>query len=264
MRNNSIVPGGLRAVLLFCVLSGCASTGDYADTRDPFEGLNRSIYAFNEKLDDVLIAPLARGYKKVTPAPVDKGVTNFFNNLFDVTSAVNNLLQFKLQRAANDVGRLMVNTTLGIGGLFDVASNMNMQRYGEDFGQTLGVWGVGPGPYIVLPILGPSSGRGVVGKVGDWFTNPVTYIESERWRYGLIALEKLDTRADLLGASRVVEEAALDPYEFTKDVYFQKRQFDVYDGNPPLETEEDEFFDDEFEDDEFEEDEFQNNKNQPQ
>lgn len=242
MRKNRIVLGCLQPLLLISVLCGCATTGEYADPRDPLERYNRSMHAFNEKVDDVLVKPLARGYKKVTPAPVDKGITNFFNNLADVGSTINNLLQFKLQRAANDVGRLMVNTTLGIGGLFDVASNMNMQKYGEDFGQTLGVWGSGPGPYIVLPLLGPSSGRDFFGRVVDYFTNPVTYVKSDEWRYGLTALDVLDTRADLLGASRVLEEAALDPYEFIKDSFLQKRQYDIHDGNPPTEPEDDEFY----------------------
>lgn len=242
MKNSRIVPVGLQLILLISVLSGCATTGEYADPRDPLETYNRSMHTFNEKVDDIVIKPLAKGYKKVTPAPVDKGVTNFFDNLADVGSAINNLLQFKLQHAANDVGRVMVNSTLGLGGLFDVASNMNLQKYGEDFGQTLGVWGSGPGPYIVLPLLGPSSGRDFAGQVVDWFTNPVSYLNSDGWRYGLTALDKLDTRADLLGASRVMEEAALDPYEFTKDLYLQKRRYDIHDGNPPPDPEDDDEF----------------------
>jgi len=230
----------IRSLLLalsVTVLAGCASTGEYSDPSDPAEGFNRAMYSFNDGLDTVLMKPLAQGYKAITPAPVDKGISNFFGNLADVGSAINNLLQFKLERAASDVGRILVNSTIGLLGFIDVASNMNMQKYGEDFGQTLGVWGSGPGPYIVLPILGPSSGRDTVGVVVDWYTDPVRYVKDNSWRNSLIGLRAIDTRADLLGASRILEEAALDPYEFSRDAYLQKRRNDVYDGNPPPESE---------------------------
>lgn len=222
---------------MFLVLTGCATTEDYRDPRDPIEGFNRAMYDFNDALDRAIIKPLAEGYKAVVPAPVDKGISNFFSNLADVGSAINNLLQFKLQHAVSDVGRVLVNTTIGILGFMDVASNMNMEKRGEDFGQTLGAWGVGPGPYIVLPVLGPTSGRGIFGMVVDWYTDPVRYVKPNHWRNSLIVLRGIDKRADLLGASRVLEEAALDPYEFSRDAYLQKRRNDVYDGNPPPEPE---------------------------
>lgn len=222
---------------LFFVLSGCATTSDYQDPRDPIEGFNRAMYSFNDALDKALIKPLAQGYKAITPAPVNRGISNFFGNLADVGSAINNLLQFKLKHAASDVGRVLVNTTIGLLGFIDVASNMNLQKYDEDFGQTLGTWGVGAGPYIVLPLLGPSSGRGVFGVVVDWYTDPVSYVKPNHWRNSLAALRAIDARADLLGASRVMEEAALDPYEFRRDAYLQKRQNDVYDGAPPPDPE---------------------------
>ncbi len=225
----------LLVALLVSILAGCASTGEYADSRDPAEGFNRAMYSFNDGLDKALIKPLAQGYKAITPAPVDKGISNFFGNLADVGSAVNNLLQFKLERAASDVGRVLVNSTIGLLGFIDVASNMNMQKYGEDFGQTLGTWGAGPGPYIVLPVLGSSSGRDTVGLVVDWYTDPIRYIDDTSWRNSLIGLRAIDTRADLLGASRILEEAALDPYEFSRDAYLQKRRNDIFDGNPPPE-----------------------------
>ncbi|WP_428604337.1 MlaA family lipoprotein [Sedimenticola sp.] len=221
--------------LMAAVLSGCATTGDYQDPRDPIEGFNRAMYSFNEGLDDILMKPLAKGYKAITPAPVDTGISNFFGNLADVGSAINNLLQFKLERAATDVGRVLVNSTIGLLGFIDVASNMNMQKYGEDFGQTMGAWGMDPGPYIVLPFFGPSSGRDTVGLVVDWYTDPVRYVKPNHWRNSLIGLRAIDTRADLLSASRVLEEAALDPYEFQRDAYLQKRRNDVYDGAPPPE-----------------------------
>lgn len=213
-------------------LSGCA-TGPNADPRDPLEEYNRAAYSFNELLDRALLEPLGRGYNYITPAPVNKGITNFFNNLRDVRSAINNLLQFKVGRAFTDVSRVAVNSTIGILGLMDVASNMNLPSYKEDFGQTLGVWGMGSGPYIVLPLFGPSTGRDGVGQVVDWFTDPVYYVEDDTVRWSLRGLNLVDTRADLLNASRVVEQAALDPYAFIRDAYLQRRENLVYDGNPP-------------------------------
>ena len=229
--------GVLLMSTMLVILTGCATTSDYRDPRDPIEGFNRAMYEFNDALDRAVVKPLAKGYKAIMPAPVDKGITNFFSNLADVGSAINNLLQFKLKRAATDVGRIVVNSTIGILGFIDVASNMNLEKSGEDFGQTLGAWGAGPGPYIVLPILGPSSGRGVVGLVVDWYTDPVRYVKPNRWRNSLIVLRGIDRRADLSSAGKVLEEAALDPYEFTRDAYLQKRRNDVYDGNPPPEPE---------------------------
>jgi len=222
----------LASTMLF---AGCATVDpEYRDPRDPMEGFNRSMYKFNEGLDNAVLKPIAKGYKAITPAPVDNGITNFFGNIGDVVSAVNNLLQFKLTRAASDVSRVLINSTIGLLGFMDVASNMNIPKYGEDFGQTLGTWGVSPGPYIVLPFFGPSNGRDSVGLVVDWYTDPVTYLEPESHRLWTRAIRVVDTRADLLGASNVLEEAALDPYEFTRDAYLQKRQNDVYDGNPPM------------------------------
>lgn len=216
------------------VVGGCATTDpDFADPRDPAEELNRAVYSFNDMLDRVLLKPLGQGYNAIVPTPVNRGVTNFFNNIDDVTSAVNNLLQFKVGRALSDVGRIAVNSTIGVAGLFDVASNMDMPRYDEDFGQTLGTWGVASGPYIVLPFLGPSSGRDTIGRVADWFTNPLNYIEDDTVRYSLKGLGIVDTRADLLNASFVLDQAALDPYAFVRDAYLQKREDEVYDGNPP-------------------------------
>ncbi len=243
---------GLLALLLTLLLSACATTSEFPDPRDPWEGFNRAMYTFNDGVDRAIARPLARGYKAIVPAPVDRGITNFFSNLSDLNSAINNLLQFKLQRAASDVGRLAINTTLGILGFMDVASNMNLPRYHEDFGQTFGAWGVSPGPYIVLPFLGPSSGRDAVGLVLDWYVDPLRWVGSpDNLRYGLLAVWFIDRRADLLGASRLLEQAALDPYEFLRDGYLQKRQNDVYDGNPPPDPLYDDYDDDldEYDDD---------------
>lgn len=217
-------------------LQGCATTGeDYQDPSDPLEGINRVVYRFNDGLDKVLIKPLAEGYNAVVPAPVNRGVTNFFSNLEDVGSAVNNLLQLKLGRAASDVGRVAVNSTVGFIGFVDVASNLDLPKYGEDFGQTLGAWGFAPGAFIVLPVLGPTTVRDGVGLVADWYLDPVTYIEDDTVRWSVRGLDLVDTRADLLGASRVMEQAALDPYVFMRDAYLQHRRSKVYDGNPPPE-----------------------------
>ena len=225
----------LLFLLLTLFLGGCATVNEAErDPRDPYEDLNRDIHQFNDGWDRLLFEPLARGYQAITPTPVDNGISNFFSNISDFVSAVNNLLQFKLTRAASDVGRILINTTVGVLGFMDVASNMNLPKYGEDFGQTLGVWGSGPGPYIVLPFFGPSSGRDTVGLVVDWYTDPVTYLNPESHRIWVRALRVVDQRADLLGASKVLDQAALDPYEFTRDAYLQKREYDVYDGNPPL------------------------------
>lgn len=217
-------------------LGGCASVDELdRDPGDPLEPINRVVYRFNDGLDKVLIKPLAKGYRAITPKPVDRGVTNFFGNLGDVGSAVNNMLQLKLGRAANDVGRVLVNTTVGIVGVMDVASNLDMPKSGEDFGQTLGTWGFGNGFYLVLPVLGPSSARDTVGLVADWYLDPVTYVEGGEVRWSLVGLRLIDHRADLLGSSRVLEQATWDPYAFVRDAYLQKRRNDVYDGNPPPE-----------------------------
>jgi phospholipid-binding lipoprotein MlaA len=227
----------LSAVLAAAIaLQGCASIErEYAEPNDPLEGLNRAVYQFNEGLDKVVIKPLAEGYQAITPTPVDRGITNFFNNLDDVVSAVNNLLQFKFRRAASDVGRVAVNSTLGVAGFFDVATNMDLPRYDEDLGQTLGTYGFEPGPFIVLPLLGPTTVRDGIGRVGDWYIDPISYLEDDSTRWALRGLDIVDTRADLLGASRVMEQAALDPYAFMRDAYLQRRRNQVYDGNPPPE-----------------------------
>lgn len=228
---------GIVVLVASVALSGCASVDELdQDPRDPFEGLNRVVYRFNEGLDKVLMKPVAQGYQAIVPVPVDKGVTNFFGNLDDIGSAVNNLLQFKFGRAVSDVGRVLVNTTVGAAGFMDVASNLDIPKYGEDFGQTLGVWGVGDGPFLVLPVIGPSSARDAVGLVADWYLDPVTYVEGNEVRWSIQGLELVDKRADLLGTSRVLQQATWDPYAFLRDAYLQKRRNVVYDGNPPPET----------------------------
>ena len=232
---------------LVLMLAGCASVPDgYRDPRDPWEGYNRAVTSFNDEFDRDIYRPVARGYKTIAPRFVDVGVTNFFGNQLDVMSALNNLLQLKLGRAASDVGRVAVNSTIGLLGFIDVASDLNLPPYREDFGQTLGYWSVGPGPYLVWPILGPKTVRDSFGLVADWYSTPVAYMDPFELRFSLAVVYGVDTRADLLGASDVLERAALDPYEFTRDAYLQKRFNDIHDGEPPREEDvpslEDEMF----------------------
>jgi len=221
---------GLSLVLL----SGCASVPGPPDERDPFESYNRAMYAFNDSVDKAVVRPVAQTYKDYTPHLLQTGISNFFDNLDDLTVLLNDLLQFKLKQAVSDFGRILWNSTVGIFGLIDVASHMDLPKHDEDFGQTLAVWGVPDGPYIVLPLLGPSNARDTVGWVGDIYVDPLFTLDEEGNIYwGLIALRFIDTRADLLSASRVLEQAAIDPYIFMRDAYLQHRRNLIYDGNPP-------------------------------
>jgi phospholipid-binding lipoprotein MlaA len=235
-RHLSLKFGLLVASLGMMLLQGCASVPEeYRDPRDPWESYNRGMHQFNKDFDTAFLKPVAEGYKAVVPDPADKGITNFFNNIADVTSAVNNLLQFKLSRAGSDVGRVVVNTTVGLLGFVDVATNMGLPSYKEDFGQTLGYWGMSAGPYFVLPLLGPSTVRDTFGFAGDVYTDPLFNIRDSRVHWGLVTLRVIDRRADLLTAGKVLEEAALDPYVFIRDAYLQRRRSQVYDGTPPAE-----------------------------
>ena len=214
------------------VLGGCASTGD---PRDPLEPLNRGIYQFNDGVDTVLLKPAAEIYQGVVPSLVRTGVNNVFANLNDVIVALNNLLQGKFHSALSDASRVLVNTTVGLLGIFDVATPVGLEKHDEDFGQTLGWWGIGDGPYLVLPFLGPSNARDTVGRVGDYKTDPVTYIDPTRDRNIVQGLRLVARRAELLSASRILAVAALDEYEFVRDAYLQRRRNLIHDGNPPRE-----------------------------
>lgn len=224
-----------RAALLVVLLAGgCTSIPEeYRDPRDPLEPFNRGMHQFNTDFDNAFLKPVAKGYRAVTPESVDRGVTNFFNNIADVTSAVNNLLQFKLSRFGSDVGRVAVNSTVGVLGFFDVATNMGLPSYKEDFGQTLGYWGAYPSPYLVLPLLGPSTVRDTVGLVGDILVDPFFSIDEDEILWAFVALRVIDQRADLLTATKILEEAAVDPYAFTRDAFLQRRRNQIFDGNPP-------------------------------
>jgi phospholipid-binding lipoprotein MlaA len=236
----------VAAVSLLISLGGCSTVPDeYRDPRDPLESYNRGMHELNTTVDDALIKPVAKGYKAVTPEPLDRGITNFFNNIADVNSAVNNLLQFKLSRAGSDVGRVVTNSTVGLLGFFDVASNMGLPSYKEDFGQTLGYWGGEPSPYLVLPLLGPSTVRDTVGLTGDIVVDPFFSINKNTVYWGFVVLRVVDTRADLLTASKILETAAVDPYSFVRDAYLQRRRNQIYDGNPPPDPYEEDLWADE-------------------
>lgn len=220
----------LSTVAFAFALSGCATNGD---PRDPLEPMNRGIYKFNDSVDKAVLKPVAQGYKAVLPSPVRTGVTNFFSNIDDLFVAANNLLQFKLNDAVSDVGRIIANTTFGIAGIFDVASGWGMEKHNEDFGQTLGHWGVGDGPFLMLPLLGPSNVRDSAGLLLYYKLDPVVHLRNVPLRNSLTALRFVNRRANLLDAEKVLDEASLDPYTFLRDAYIQQRRNLIYDGNPP-------------------------------
>lgn len=242
MHNNiykTLLLGRLTAFsLLLTVLTGCATHGD---SRDPWEPFNRGMFTFNDTLDTYMMKPIAEGYQWITPDFVDQGVTNFFHNLTDISVTANDLFQFKFKQGGQDAARLLINTTVGVGGLIDVASEIGLDKHHEDFGQTLAVWGVPYGPYLVLPFLGPSSPRDAAGTVADGFMNPISYTPLFPVRIGLYSLKTIDLRADNLSASEILDEAALDRYAFIRNAYFQRREFLIYDGEPPLGDEFEEF-----------------------
>jgi phospholipid-binding lipoprotein MlaA len=223
----------LMGLALAGLMSGCATlpSGE-RDPRDRFERTNRAVYKFNDALDRGVGQPVAKAYVKLTPAPVRKGVGNFFRNLTYPTVIVNDLLQLKVKGFATDTARLVVNTTLGIGGLFDPASQFGMPTGDEDFGQTLGHWGVPPGPYMVLPVLGPSNVRDTAGLVGDHFTDPKSYVNNNYVYWGVTGLELVDERAELLATDDVLARA-YDPYAFMRNAYLERREYLVKDGNVP-------------------------------
>lgn len=220
----------LSLVFATVVLSACATTAN--NPKDPFEGFNRAMFKVNEGVD-VVLKPVARGYDEVLPEPVKAGVGNFFGNIADVWTSLNNLMQGKVGDAVSDAGRVLVNTTVGIVGLFDVASDMGLEKHSEDFGQTLGKWGVGDGPYLFWPVIGPRTARDTLGFGVDAFVDPVLNINDVSTRNTLSGIRLIDVRASLLASDKVVEEAAFDKYNYIRDAYLQHRRSQIYDGNPP-------------------------------
>jgi phospholipid-binding lipoprotein MlaA len=252
-----------KNIFLFCFLlnlSGCATIDGPGDPNDPFESYNRTVYNFNDGLDKYLLKPVATGYDIVTPKFIQKGISNFFSNLDDAIVLINDLLQFKLVNAASDTGRILINSSFGLLGLIDWASDIGLEKHNEDFGQTLGYWGIPEGPYFVLPFLGPSTIRDTGGLVVDsayfdpiykelheGFPPPPRENDAAVW--GMVATKAINTRAQLLKAGNILDEAALDPYVFLREAFLQRRKNLVYDGAPPEEDieefSEDELFGDE-------------------
>ena len=214
---------GLAAAMGAVLLTGCATVAQ-PNPNDPMESYNRSMTDFNEHLDAIVLKPAATVYKDAVPALVRTGVSNFFANIGDAWSFVNNALQLRGEPAVSSLMRVSVNTVFGIGGVFDVASEMGMERYKQDFGLTLGYWGVGTGPYFVLPILGPSTVRDALALPVDWKGNAIAHVDPVSARNALYALGAVDVRANLLRAGSVLDSAALDKYSFTRDVYLQLRK----------------------------------------
>lgn len=226
------VKSAVRAILagvMLAATSGCAHNPDAPDPRDPFEQTNRKVYGFNDALDRHVLVPAAQGWQAITPVGFRRGVGNFFGNFYYLNTILNNILQGKLRQAMQDGGRVVLNTTLGIGGFFDVATPFGLPAHQEDFGQTLAVWGVGEGNFLVIPFLGPATERDLPGFGTAAVTNPLF------WIGGVITvpigfLEVINTRADLLEATRLRDEAALDPYTFTREAYRQRRNYLIRDG----------------------------------
>lgn len=219
------------------VASGCATVDatrpGMNNPRDPWESWNRKVFSFNETLDAYVLVPVATAYETITPRFVRQGVQNFFNNFADAWSAVNNVLQGKLDRAFTDVVRVGTNSTFGVGGLFDIAAEAGIEPTFEDFGQTLGHWGAPPGPYVVWPLFGPSNVRESFALPLDRGISPALLIDSNTVKWSLGALQIVNVRAGLLAASRALDDTGLDKYSFIRDAYIQRRRNLVFDGDPP-------------------------------
>ncbi|OIR13965.1 putative phospholipid-binding lipoprotein MlaA precursor [mine drainage metagenome] len=220
-------------LLASLLLTACATTKPSSDAqqKDPFESFNRSVFKFNDTLDKAVLKPIAKGYSSVTPTPVKTMVSNFFSNLDDVVVTANDLLQLKFKQAASDGARVIFNTTFGLFGLINVTDRL--EKHNEDFGQTLGYWGVPSGPYLVLPVLGPSSIRDGTGLYTDSYVSVISNTRDVPARNTAWAVEGVDTRANLLEQEKVLDEAIIDRYSFIRDAYLMHRQSLVYDGNPP-------------------------------
>ena len=229
----------LRAVAaaVAIALAGCATIregrGGPGQRLDPWENWNRKVFNFNEDLDNAFLKPVATAYTEILPEGVRRGVSNFYANFSDGWSAVNNMLQGKFALGFEDVTRVIANTLFGLGGVFDVASEMGIDHKYEDFGQTLGHYGVGAGAYVVLPILGPSTVRDTAALPLDRLASPPAFVDSTGWSIGLGVLQLVSTRASLLGATRVIDEIALDKYTFIRDAYLQRRRSLIFDGDVP-------------------------------
>jgi len=231
----------LISAITAVALAGCATTTiREAEQNDPWQGWNKGAQSFNDGFDKHILKPVAKGYLDVTNTAVDDGVTNFFSNINDIGVTINDILQFKLLQGGMDLSRFMINTTAGIGGIIDWASKIDLPKHNEDFGQTLGFWGLPSGPYLVLPFFGPSTPRDTVGLIGDAVMDPITYVSifggfaGSATSLGTSVLDVTDYRAGVMATEKVVEEATDgDRYDFLKSSYLQHREYLIYDGNPP-------------------------------
>lgn len=232
MTTSKTIIRWVGVTLMALLLTACASIppGSTADPRDPFERYNRAMFSFNKTVDDKVLKPVATGYVDVIPDLVRTAISNFFGNIGDVWTAVNNYLQGKPREGTNDLARVVLNSTFGIVGLIDVATPAGLVQHEEDFGQTLGVWGVKSGPYLILPILGASTVRDGLVRPLDLYADPITQINGAGVENSLRALRLVDDRATLLYSTRMMEDAALDPYLFVRDAYLQRRESRVRDG----------------------------------
>lgn len=218
----------------------CTTLSGPASPNDPFESYNRSMYDINDSLDKYVVKPVAQVYSDYVPDPVSKSISNVFSNLGDVVVLLNDLLQLKFAQAASDTARIFFNTTVGLFGLFDVATHLDFPKHEEDFGQTLGYWGMPAGPYVVLPFFGPRTVRDSFGFGVDFVTDPSVQVKHVRTSNSLLAAQTIDYRASLLFASDLLQEAALDEYAYVRDAYLQRRKYYIHDGNPPNEDGDDE------------------------
>ncbi|GMR00956.1 MAG: hypothetical protein BMS9Abin19_0300 [Gammaproteobacteria bacterium] len=247
MKNNN--NKFLRYCILFIAIlfsGGCATIEGPPNPDDPFESFNRSMFAFNEGVDKYAFKPVAKGYNFIMPSFASKGVSNFFSNIDDIVVLFNQLLQFKFAAAAATSARFVFNTTFGLLGFFDVATSMDLHKHNEDFGQTLAVWGVPSGPYLVLPILGPLTIRDSAGLAVDWtFFDPIFSQQTLNQSLVTLTIKYIDIRAGLIKASNILDETVPDKYAFVRDAWKLRREFLIYDGQPPEEFSEDELFNDE-------------------
>lgn len=234
----------MSSLVISSVIAGCATTSK-SDEKDDWEGWNRGTQEFNDDLDKAVLKPMAKGYLAITPQFVNDGITNFFSNMNDIGVTINDLLQLKMTQGGMDASRFLINTTVGVAGFIDVAKMIDLPKHNEDFGQTLGFWGVPSGNYLVLPFFGASSPREAVGAVGDALMNPLTYTFAvagggaaiSAVNAGAKTVDVTDTRADLIPTEKIVDEASVDRYAFIKNAYQQRREFLVHDGNVPEEEE---------------------------
>ena len=239
------------SMVFVLVSTGCASTPKESPNADPLEPFNRKMFRLNRVLDTYLLKPASEVYTLVTPDPIEARVTSFFENIDDINTFVNSFLQGKFKQGLSDTARVIFNSTFGIGGLFDISTEMGFKKHEEDFGQTLAVWGVGQGPYLVLPIFGPQTLRSTPGLAVQAVTNPLFWVDNPPLTISLAVLGALDLRARSAGAIQFIDEAAVDPYAFTREAFLQRRTYLIYDGNPPMPDLFDELEEEEFEDEEF-------------